>query len=110
MTRFFHLSRNLTSWQSRVPPLVQKFQERDKQARALEEELKTARARIESFEEMARTNQTRIEPVDADSLLEGMDASNEPPRIRQLMQSQICRIRSMLRMTMRWQWKKSLKR
>jgi predicted flap endonuclease-1-like 5' DNA nuclease len=27
---------------------------------------------------MARTNQTRIEPVDTDSLLDGMDASNEP--------------------------------
>ena len=76
--KIFHLSRELTSWQSRVPPLVEKFQERDKQARALEEELKTARARIESFEEMARTNQTRIEPVDTDSLLDGMDASNEP--------------------------------
>ena len=76
--KIFHLSRELTSWQSRVPPLVEKFQERDKQARALEEELKTARARIESFEEMARANQTRIEPVDTDSLLDGMDASNEP--------------------------------
>ncbi len=76
--KIFHLSRELTSWQSRVPPLVEKYQERDKQARALEEELKTARARIESFEEMARTNQTRIEPVDTDSLLDGMDASNEP--------------------------------
>jgi len=76
--KIFHLSRELTSWQSRVPPLVEKFQERDKQARALVEELKTARARLESFEEMARTNQTRIEPVDTDSLLDGMDASNEP--------------------------------
>ena len=76
--KIFHLSRELTSWQSRVPPLVEKFQERDQQARALEEELKTARARIESFEEMARANQTRIEPVDTDSLLDGMDASNEP--------------------------------
>ena len=76
--KIFHLSRELTSWQSRVPPLVEKFQERDKQARAAEEELKTARARIESFEEMSRTNQTRIEPVDTDSLLDGMDASNEP--------------------------------
>jgi NADH-quinone oxidoreductase subunit E len=27
---------------------------------------------------MARANQTRIEPVDTDSLLDGMDASNEP--------------------------------
>ena len=76
--KIFHLSRELTSWQSRVPPLVERFQERDKQARALEEELKTARARIESFGEMARANQTRIEPVDTDSLLDGMDASNEP--------------------------------
>ena len=76
--KIFHLSRELTSWQSRVPPLVEKFQERDQQARALAEELKTARARIESFEEMARANQTRIEPVDTDSLLDGMDASNEP--------------------------------
>ena len=76
--KIFHLSRELTSWQSRVPPLVEKFQERDKQARALEEELKTVKARIESFEEMARANQTRIEPVDTDSLLDGMDASNEP--------------------------------
>lgn len=76
--KIFHLSRELTSWQSRVPPLVEKFQERDKQARDLEEELTTARARIESFEEMARANQTRIEPVDTDSLLDGMDASNEP--------------------------------
>ena len=76
--KIFHLSRELTSWQSRVPPLVEKYQERDQQARALEEELKTARARIESFEEMARANQTRIEPVDTDSLLDGMDASNEP--------------------------------
>ncbi len=76
--KIFHLSRELTSWQSRVPPLVEKFQERDKKARELEEELAKAMARIESFEEMARTNQTRIEPVDAGNLPEGLDASNEP--------------------------------
>jgi NADH-quinone oxidoreductase subunit E len=61
-----------------VPPLVEKFQERDKQARELEAELEAARSRIESFEEMARTNQTRIEPVDAETLPDGLDASNEP--------------------------------
>jgi len=76
--KIFRLSRELTSWQNRVPPLVEKFQERDQQARALEEELAKAIARIESFEEMARTNQTRIEPVDADTLPDGLDASNEP--------------------------------
>jgi chromosome segregation ATPase len=76
--KIFHLSRELTSWQSRVPPLVEKFQERDKKARELEEELAQAMERIESYEEMARTNQTRIEPVDAGTLPEGLDASNEP--------------------------------
>ncbi len=76
--KFFHLSRELTSWQSRVPPLVEKFQERDKQARELEEELAKARTRIEAFEEMTRANETRIEPVDAGALPDGLDASNEP--------------------------------
>ena len=76
--KIFRLSRELTSWQSRVPPLVEKFQERDKQARELEAELDKAHARIEAFEEMARNNQTRIEPVDAETLPDGLDASNEP--------------------------------
>ncbi len=76
--KIFRLSRELTSWQSRVPPLVKKFQERDKQARELESELEKATARIQSFEEMALTNQTLIEPVDAESLPDGLDASNEP--------------------------------
>lgn len=82
--KIFHLSRELNSWQSRVPPLVEKFQQRDKEARALqdelqkaEDELKTARRQIESYEEMIKTNQTRIEPVEAGSL-DGLDASNEP--------------------------------
>jgi predicted flap endonuclease-1-like 5' DNA nuclease/cell division protein FtsB len=76
--KIFHLSRELTSWQSRVPPLVEKFQERDKQAKELEEELAEATARIEAFEAMTRANETRIEPVDAGTLPDGLDASNEP--------------------------------
>ena len=76
--KIFRLSRELTSWQNRVPPLVEKFQERDKQARELEEELVKARVRIDSFEEMAKSNQTRIEPIDAGTLPDGLDASNEP--------------------------------
>jgi predicted flap endonuclease-1-like 5' DNA nuclease len=75
--KIFHLSRELNSWQSRVPPLVEKFQERDRQAKELEAELAKAQERIASFEEMAQTNQTRIEPVDAGSL-DSLDASNEP--------------------------------
>ena len=75
--KIFNLSRELNSWQARVPPLVEKFQERDQQAKELEAELAKAQERIASFEEMARTNQTRIEPVDAGSL-DSLDASNEP--------------------------------
>lgn len=76
--KIFGLSRELTSWQSRVPPLVQRFQERDKQARELEAELESAKARLQALEDMVKSDQTRIEPLDADSLPDGGDASNEP--------------------------------
>jgi predicted flap endonuclease-1-like 5' DNA nuclease len=76
--KIFRLSRELTSWQSRVPPLVERFQERDKQARKFEEELEQANARLASLEEVISSDNTRIEPVDADSLPDGGDASNEP--------------------------------
>lgn len=76
--KIFRLSRELTSWQSRVPPLVEKFQERDKQARQLEEELQKANERLQSLEEVVRSDNTRIEPVDANALPDGGDASNEP--------------------------------
>jgi predicted flap endonuclease-1-like 5' DNA nuclease/uncharacterized protein YlxW (UPF0749 family) len=76
--KIFRLSRELTSWQSRVPPLVERFQERDKQARALEDELEKTRTRLRALEDMVRSDQTRIEPVDAGSLPDGGDASNEP--------------------------------
>jgi predicted flap endonuclease-1-like 5' DNA nuclease/peptidoglycan hydrolase CwlO-like protein len=76
--KIFHLSRELTSWQSRVPPLVERFQERDKQARELEAELENVRQRLQSLEELVKSDQTRIEPVDAESLPDGGDASNEP--------------------------------
>jgi len=76
--KIFRLSRELTSWQSRVPPLVERFQDRDKQARQLEEDLDKAHTRLSALETMIKSDQTRIEPVDADSLPDGGDASNEP--------------------------------
>jgi predicted flap endonuclease-1-like 5' DNA nuclease len=75
--KIFRLSRELTSWQSRVPPLVEKYQERDQRVQELESELDSAQSRIEALEALAESDQTRIEPVDKDSLREGMDASNE---------------------------------
>ncbi|MDA0993153.1 MAG: hypothetical protein O3A13_05930 [Proteobacteria bacterium] len=79
--KIFRLSRELTSWQSRVPPLVERFQERDKQARALENELEATKSRLQELEELVRSDHTRIEPVDAGSLPDGGDASNEPNAI-----------------------------
>lgn len=76
--KIFNLSRELTSWQSRVPPLVERFQEKSKEAVELEAELEKAQERLQAMEELVRSDQTRIEPVDADSLPDGGDASNEP--------------------------------
>ena len=76
--KIFHLSRELTSWQSRVPPLVERFQEKNREAEALREELGTVQARLQALEDLVKSDQTRIEPVDAETLPDGGDASNEP--------------------------------
>jgi len=76
--KIFKLSRELTSWQSRVPPLVERFQARDREARALADELDVLRKRLQALEDLVKSDQTRIEPVDAGSLPDGGDASNEP--------------------------------
>jgi len=76
--KIFKLSRELTSWQSRVPPLVERFQEKSREAAELQDELDRTQARLQALEELVRSDQTRIEPVDADALPDGGDASNEP--------------------------------
>lgn len=73
--KIFKLSRELNSWQTRVPPLVEKFRQRDRKATELEAELERARDRIIELESPA--DQTRIEPVDRNSLADGLDASND---------------------------------
>jgi len=76
--KIFRLSRELTSWQSRVPPLVERFQARDREARELAEKLQVAEARIAELEELTSFDQTRIEALNAASLPAGGFASNEP--------------------------------
>jgi NADH-quinone oxidoreductase subunit E len=76
--KIFHLSRELTSWQSRVPPLVERFQEKTREAEELQKELESVKARLQSLEDLVKSDQTRIEPVDAETLPDGGDASNEP--------------------------------
>jgi predicted flap endonuclease-1-like 5' DNA nuclease/cell division protein FtsB len=76
--KIFRLSRELTSWQSRVPPLVEKFRDRDLEAQELEVELDQARDRISALEANIAPDNTRIEPVDPNSLADGLNASNDP--------------------------------
>ncbi len=76
--KIFKLSRELTSWQSRVPPLVERFQEKSREAAALEEEVARLKTRLEALEDLVGSEHTHIEPVDADALPDGGTASNEP--------------------------------
>jgi predicted flap endonuclease-1-like 5' DNA nuclease len=71
------LSQELKNWQDRLPPLIERFQQRNAEAEALENDLADARDRITALEEMVGSEQTRVEPVDAESLGDELDASNE---------------------------------
>jgi predicted flap endonuclease-1-like 5' DNA nuclease/predicted nucleic acid-binding Zn-ribbon protein len=71
------LSRELEGWQDRLPPLIERFQVRNEEAIQLEADLAEARERINALETMIGSDQTRVEPVDPDSLTDGMDASND---------------------------------
>lgn len=66
----------LARWQERVPPLVERFRQRDGEARALEAELDAARRRITALENRASAEDTRIETVDH-AAIDGMNASND---------------------------------
>jgi predicted flap endonuclease-1-like 5' DNA nuclease/predicted nuclease with TOPRIM domain len=77
--KIFRLSQELENWQSRVPPLVERFRARDEDAKRLEAELAAARDEIETLRASIQSDATRIEPAGPDSLpAGGLDASNEP--------------------------------
>ena len=80
--RIARLTRELGSWQDRLPPLIDRFRERNADAERLEAELAEARDRIRALEESRdqdEQEQTRIEPVtDPDELTDGLEASNDP--------------------------------
>ena len=79
--KIFRLSRELENWQNRLPPLIERYRERDGEARQLEDELAAARARIDELENRPDPGQTRIEPVDQDALGDALDASNDPANV-----------------------------
>jgi len=68
----------LKNWQDRLPPLIERFQQRNAEAQDLEAQLAEAQERISALEDMVGSEQTRVEPVDPDALSDGMDASNDP--------------------------------
>jgi predicted flap endonuclease-1-like 5' DNA nuclease/uncharacterized protein YoxC len=76
--RIARLQLELENWQNRLPPLIDKFRQRNEDALRLETELDEARGRIAELEESSDDIGTRTEPVqDPDSLTDGRDASNE---------------------------------
>jgi len=78
-TRINKLELELENWQNRLPPLIEKFRQRNEDAERLEADLAAARTRIAELEMTSDTVQTRIEPVrDPDTLTDGRDASNDP--------------------------------
>jgi len=81
--RIKKLQLELANWQDRLPPLIEKFRQRNADAEKLEQELIDARAQIadleERLEQSMEPGHTRIEPVrDPETLTDGRDASNDP--------------------------------
>jgi predicted flap endonuclease-1-like 5' DNA nuclease len=76
--RIEKLNGELKNWQDRLPPLIERYQQRNAEAEALETQLADALDQIAALEGMVGSDQTRVEPVDPDALTDGMDASNDP--------------------------------
>ena len=77
-TRIRKLQLELENWQNRLPPLIEKFRQRNEDADRLASELLLAQERIAELEAGEESGQTRIEPVsDPDDLTNGRDASND---------------------------------
>ncbi|HNP37525.1 MAG TPA: hypothetical protein PKK10_16885 [Woeseiaceae bacterium] len=75
--KIFQFSRELDSWHSRLPPLIERFRQRNAEANQLQQELAEALQRISSLEVLLGSEQTRVEPVDAASMPGALDASND---------------------------------
>ena len=76
--KIFKLSRELETWQNRLPPLLERFREKNLEAEELGVELDRANARIAELEaQRPAPGETQIEPVQDASLAGEMAASNE---------------------------------
>lgn len=77
--KIFRLSRELESWHERLPPLIERFKERDADVKRLDAALECANGRIAELEggPPADLDETRAEAVDTGSLSNALDASND---------------------------------
>jgi predicted flap endonuclease-1-like 5' DNA nuclease len=75
--KIFRLSRELTSWQNRLPPLVDRFRQRNQEALALRAKLETAEQRIAELESQLALEPARSESSNANEFRDGLDASND---------------------------------
>lgn len=75
--RIEKLQTELRNWQDRLPPLVERFRERNAEADRLAAELAAAEERIRGLEGVLGTEQTRVGPLVVNSELERYIASNE---------------------------------
>lgn len=75
--KIFRLSRDLESWQDRLPPLIQRFKDRDDDARRLESALDRANERIFELESGRAAGHTHVESVRRDLLSDELRASND---------------------------------
>lgn len=89
--KIFRLSRELENWQNRLPPLIERFRERDLEAARLEDDLQAANERIAALETGPEADadtgddhdETRVEAVAPESLGDELDASNDPSSMTQ---------------------------
>lgn len=76
------LSNELENWQNRLPPLIERFRERNAEAEQLEADLEIARTRILELETASNTEQTHIAPgEESAALTNGHGVSDETPEL-----------------------------
>lgn len=76
--RIQKLSLELENWQNRLPPLIERFRERNAEAEQFEADLEIARARIQELEDASNDEQTHIAPgEESAALANGHGESND---------------------------------
>jgi predicted flap endonuclease-1-like 5' DNA nuclease len=81
-SKIFRLSQELENWQNRVPPLVERFRERDEEAKQVEVELADAHETISALREAFDADQTKNELADAQEAIKELQAKIDADRTR----------------------------